>query len=176
MLLEGAKTVSAGPLTASSEEILGEVCADPCARERLVRRKLPVKSAGLSRDATSSFVWIENRPCRSQIGHGSSISRESDLVGMADVDLVVVWFATEEEHDAIIHVDAGVIVDPLGRIDDAIADEDDRTLEVCRGGIKDWEVVLAQLRRDKRVGCAGTNDRVWRDEWGGDHRGHGAYW
>ena len=62
---------------------------------------------------------------------------------MADGALVVVRLATEEEHDAIIHVDAGVIVDPLGRIDDAIADEDDRTLEVGRGGIKDWEVVLA---------------------------------
>ena len=62
---------------------------------------------------------------------------------MADGALVVVRLATEEEHDAVVHVDAGVIVDPLGGIDNAVTDEDDLTLEVGRWGIKDWEVVLA---------------------------------
>ena len=130
LLLEGAQAVRGGVFTASGEEILGEVRADPCARESLVRGELPVKRAGLSRDAASSFIWIEDRSCRSQVRQGSSISREANLIGMADGALVVVRLATEKEHDAVVHVDAGVIVDPLGGIDDAITDEDDLTLEV----------------------------------------------
>jgi hypothetical protein len=62
---------------------------------------------------------------------------------MADGAWVVVWFATQEEHDAVLHVDAGVIVDSLSGIDNAITDEDDLTLKVGRGGIKDREVVSA---------------------------------
>ena len=62
---------------------------------------------------------------------------------MADEAWVVIWFATQEEHDAVVHVDAGVVVDPLDGIDNAIADEDNLTLEVGRRGIKDREVVRA---------------------------------
>ncbi len=141
--MEGAKAVSGGILTISGEETLREVRADPCTGECLVGRELPIKSAGPSRDTASSFIWTENRSCRSEITKGSSISGEADLVGVTDGALVVVRLATEEEHDAIVHVDAGVIVDPLGRIDDAIADENDLTLEVGGRGIKDGEVVLA---------------------------------
>ena len=143
LLLEGTKAVSGGVLAISGEETLREVRADPCTGECLVGRELPVKSAGPSCDTASSFIRTENRSCRSKIAKGSSISGEADLVGVTDGALVVVRLATEEEYDAIVYVDSVVIVDPLGRIDDAIADENDLTFEVGRRGVKDGEVVLA---------------------------------
>ena len=141
--MEGPKAVNVRLLTVSGEEALREVCADPCTGECLVGGELPVKSAGPSCDTASSFIWTENRSCRSEIAKGSSVSREANLVGVTDGAVVVVRLATEEEYNAIVHVDSCVIVDPLGRIDNAIADENNLTLEVGRGGIKDREVVLA---------------------------------
>ena len=164
MFLESAKAVRIGLIAASCEESLGQFRADPCAREGLVRGELPIKSAGPSRDAPANFIWAENRPCCSQIGQGSSISCEADLICMADGAWVVIRFATQEEHDAVLHIDAGVIVDSLSGIDNAVTDEDDLTLEIGRGGVKDREVVSTQLRCDQLVRCAGAKDRVGFDE------------
>jgi hypothetical protein len=108
------------------------------------------------------------------MGYGSSISREADFVGVVDRAWVVIRFATQEEHDAVLHIDAGVIVDSLSGIDDAVTDEDDLTLEIGGGGVKDREIVFTQLRGDQLVCCADANDRVGFDEWRGDHRGHDA--
>ncbi|MCG3774422.1 MAG: hypothetical protein JW395_1245 [Nitrospira sp.] len=83
---------------------------------------------------------------------------------MADGAWVVIRFAAKEEHDTVLHIDAGVIVDSLSGIDDAVTDEDDLTLKVGRGGIKNREVVSTQLRCDQLVRCAGANDRVGFDE------------
>src|SRR5262249_49095665 len=71
--------------------------------------------------------------------------------------------------------DAGVIVNSLSGIDNAVTDEDDLTLEIGRGGVKDREVVSPQLCCDQLVRCAGANDWVGFDEWRGGHRGHDAY-
>ena len=164
MFLESAKAVSIGLIAASGEESLCQFRADPCAREGLVREELPIKCAGPSRDAAANFIWAENRPCCSQIGQGSSISCEADFIGMADGAWVVIRFATQEEHDAVLYIDAGVIVDSLSGIDKAVTDEDDLTLEIGRGGVKDRKVVSTQLRCDQLVRCAGANDRVGFDE------------
>ena len=97
--------VRTGLIAVSGEERLGQFRADPCAREGLVRGELPIQCAGPSRGAAANFIGADNRPCGGQIGQGSSISREADLVGVADGTLVVIRLATQEEHDAVLHHD-----------------------------------------------------------------------
>src|SRR6187549_50114 len=129
MLLKDTQTIG-HIYTRPCEKFLSQGGADPNTGDSLVKGQLPIEGAGATGYAAANFIGVENGARCSEIADCSTFSCKPNLVGVADGSWVVLRLASQKQHDAIIHVDTGIVIDTVHRIDDAVADEDNWGLDI----------------------------------------------
>src|SRR5262245_29792605 len=100
-----------------------------------------VERAGLPGDASTLFIGIEYRSRAGQIGKRAFLFVKPFFVGVSSGSCIPVRLSPEEEHNLILHVEAGIIVDTLRRIGEPVADEDNGCTEIRGRGIEHWQKV-----------------------------------
>src|SRR5262249_50213187 len=100
-----------------------------------------VERAGFPGDTSTLFIGIEDRSGGGQIGKRAFLFGKPLFVGVSSGSCVPVRLSPEEEHNLILHVEAGIIVDTLRRIGEPIAYEDYGCTKIGGRGVEHWQKV-----------------------------------
>ena len=76
------------------------------------------------------FIGAEHWACGCEIAESAFLACKTHLIRVADGSFVVHGFAAEKQNNGVGGIDSGVVVNAMRRIDDSVADKDNRPADL----------------------------------------------